>query len=113
MKIYEAIKDIFENNNKLYKAVDKPYVLKFSSTGGISVLKQKGKEIKTNTFDLTGEHMGLEWEEQRKPVTSIEALSLKDKKIKPVGSYDFATAEEWLLNICDKRDLLKKLWEVE
>jgi hypothetical protein len=113
MKIQEAISIILQNPEKSLRARNKPYIIKQSSTGGISIIKQRGKCVRTNTFDLTGEHVVLEWEEIRKPINSVEALSIKDKRIRPVGNFDFATSEEWLLSICENRQLLRFMWEVE
>jgi hypothetical protein len=114
MKIYEAIKEILNDNSKTFKSVTKPYLIKISSTGGLSVVKTVGKVLKTNALDITGEHVLLEWEEARRPVTSTEAFK-QTKRIRPVGSDKFEDVTEWLLRLCDvdKRHLFNSLWEIE
>jgi hypothetical protein len=113
MEIYDAVKSILENNSKTFKAQGKPYTLKISSTGGISIVKQIGKILRTNTLDITGENASINWQESRKPVALSEALAQDTRKVKPVGEYEFADAQEWLLRLCDERSLLNSLWEIE
>lgn len=113
MRIYDAIKEIHLNNNKQFKAKQKGYVIKIASTGGITIIRQY-KDSRPDTLHISGEIMLLDWQEiKKKPVSAIEALSNKDKKIRPVGTREYFTSEEWLLSICEDRELLKMQWEVE
>lgn len=113
MKIYEVVKEALNYPSKTFKCTVRDWTIKTSSSGGLSIQKNDGKRISTDTLLITGEIVLLDWREIRKPVSAVDALSLKDKKIKPVGYSEFATSEEWLLNICENRSLLKSLWEVE
>jgi hypothetical protein len=113
MKIYDAIKAIDLCNTKIFRAKEKPYIIHMSSTGGISMVREKSLNPRPNTIDITGEVMIMDWQEVRPLVTAIVALAEKAKRIKPVGAQKFYSAEEWLLKICDDRTLLNVMWEIE
>jgi len=115
MKIYEVIQKILENPSKTFKAKQKPYMVKISSTGGLSIIKTVNKTAKTNTLDITGEIINLEWEESRKQVSLVEALKQTIKRIRPCGNYAFDEVSEWLFKLCDasNKKLLDGFWEIE